>query len=70
MIKTRQLKPWTPEIILLAETLFYWIASSTMNYIAMGLVLILVLQMVYKINTAKRETCKNDLGNKTNSRND
>jgi len=53
MIKPRHLKPWTPEIILLAETLFYWIASSPLNYIAMGLVMILVLQKVYKNSTAE-----------------
>lgn len=51
MIKAKQILRWTPEIILILETAFYWISSSPFNPIAMTLLLILTSQFIFKNKT-------------------
>lgn len=51
MIKVKQILRWTPEIILILETTFYWISSSPFNPIAMTLLLILTSQFIFKNKT-------------------
>jgi len=51
MNKGRQILSWTPEILLTAETIFYWLSSSPLNPIAMTLLAILVTVFVFKNKT-------------------
>lgn len=50
-MKIKSIKPLLPELFILASIVYYWVASSLLNPIAIALVLIITFQIIKQNST-------------------